>query len=334
MKAKGDEAFDARRFAEALESYQAALKKRRDARLHYNIAQALSALGRYPDAMNAYQAFLAEAPAGTLNEAQQAALFGLLEELKGRIARLDLTCDVPGARVLVRGKTVGVTPLDGALALNAGDARVEVLADGYEPFEATMALQGATVKTLPIRLKRVDFTGRLNVTSNVARAHVHVDGVYRGPTPLQLRIRQGSHVVKVTAEDHVDRSVVVAVTPGKRSAVEATLDRAPDYTMAYLGFGIAGVGVAAGAITGVVAYSRFENAKQNCDEAAKECGPAGRDDLAASKSWGLLSTAGFGVGIAGLALGSYGLMTAKPSGRELPVDVALVPGQVAFHGRF
>lgn len=334
LKERGDAAFDGRRFVEALESYQAALKKRRDARLHYNIAQALSALARYPEALRSYQAFLAEAPAGMLNEAQQAALFGLLEELKGKIARLDLTCDVPAARVLVRGKMAGVTPLDGALVLNAGEARVEVLADGYEPFEATMKLEGGAVVPLSIRLKRVDFRGWLSVVSNVAGAEVYVDGVWRGVAPLQLRVRQGTHVIAVKAEDHVEYGEVAAIAAGQRSEVKAQLERAPDYTLAYVGFGVAGVGVAAGTVTGILAYSRFGRATDHCDEVAKECGPAGRDDLAASKTWGLLSTVGFGVGAAGAALGGYGLMTAKPSGREAPVGVAVGPGQLSFRGSF
>ena len=103
LKANADKAFDGRHFAEALEQYQGALDKNRDARLHYNIAQALAALERYPEALASYQAFIAEAPAGTLTEAQQAQLFALVEDLKRKIARVELKCDVPGARVLVRG---------------------------------------------------------------------------------------------------------------------------------------------------------------------------------------------------------------------------------------
>ena len=334
LKASGDAAFDARRFAEALQSYQGALEKNRDARLHYNIAQALSALERYPEALLSYQAFIAEAPAGTMNEEQQAALFALLEELKGKIARLEVTCDVAGARVLVRGKTVGTTPLPAAVALNAGDAKVEVLAEGYKSYESTLSLTGGATRPLNIRLQRVDFRGGLMVTSNVAGAQVYVDSAPRGATPLDLRLERGAHVVEVKAEDHVAFREVAKVEAGKDTAVNVTLERAPDYTLAYLGFGIGAVGVAAGTATGILAYSRFGKAKEQCDEAAKECGPAGQDELQSSKTWGVLSTVGFSVGAAGIALGSYGLMTAKPSGREAPVDVALHPRGVALRGTF
>ena len=66
-KTRGDALFDARNYAGALEEYRAALAQGGDARLRYNIAQTLTALERYPEALASYQAFLAEAPAGTLN---------------------------------------------------------------------------------------------------------------------------------------------------------------------------------------------------------------------------------------------------------------------------
>lgn len=334
LKAKGDAAFDARRFAEALQSYQGALETNRDARLHYNIAQALSALERYPEALEAYQAFIAEAPAGTMNEEQQAALFALLEELKGKIARLEVSCDVPGARVLIRGTTVGTTPLTGVVAVNAGEAKVEVLAEGYRSYESTLSLTGGATRPLNVKLQRVDFRGGLVVTSNVAGAQVYVDSAPRGATPLELRLERGAHVVEVKAEDHVAHREVATVEAGKQSEVKVTLERAPDYTLAYLGFGIGAVGVAAGTATGIMAYSRLGKAEEQCDDVTMQCGPAGQDDLQSSKTWGVLSTVGFSVGAAGIALGSYGLLTANPSRREAPVDVALHPSGVELRGRF
>ncbi|RLB54565.1 MAG: hypothetical protein DRI90_20130, partial [Deltaproteobacteria bacterium] len=170
FKSNADTAFDARRFAEALEGYEKALELHRDARLHYNIAQALAALERHPEALISYQAFIAEAPAGTLDEAQQATLFALLEELKGKIARIEVTCDVPGARILVRGDTVGTTPLSDLVVVNAGQAKIEAIAEGYKPFEATVPLTGGATKVVVVALERVDFRGMVAVASNVAGA--------------------------------------------------------------------------------------------------------------------------------------------------------------------
>lgn len=334
LKAMGDTAFDGRRFADALEAYRGALGKHRDARLHYNIAQALSALERYPEALESYQAFLGEAPAGTLNEAQQAALFALLEELKGKIARLEVTCNVAGARVLVQGKTVGTTPLSDAVVLNAGETKVEVLAEGHKPFESMLKLPGGSTESLSVALRRVDFRGTLAVTSNVAGAQVYVDEAPRGVTPLSLKLERGSHVVEVKADAHVAYREVMNVEAGKSREVTVTLERAPDYTLAYLGFGIGAAGVAAGTATGILAYTRMGKAEERCDAVTNQCGPAAQEDLQASKTWGMLSTVGFGVGAAGIALGGYGLMTAKPGAREAAVGVVVSPTGAELRGRF
>lgn len=335
LKLQADEAFDARRYAAALRHYEAALAKDRDARLHYNIAQSLSALERYPEALVAYQAFIAEAPAGTLNEAQQAQLFALVEELKGKLARIDVRCAVPGARILVRGKTVGTTPLGSAVVVNAGTAKVEAIAEGYEPFEATLELGGASTRRVDVALRRVDFTGVAAVRANVAGARVFIDGAPAGVAPVRARLKQGTHVVEVRAADHDTQRRTVSVEATKSVDVTVMLERTPDRTLTYLGFGMGAVGVAAGTVTGILALSRFDKAKEQCDETAKECGPAAQADLQASKNWGVLSTAAFSVGALGIGLGTYGLLTSKPRRSAAPsLDVALSPAGVGVLGSF
>ena len=121
-KARADAAFDSRSYADALEGYRAVLSRGGDPRIHYNIAQALTALERYPEALASYQSFIAEAPAGTLSSVQQEKLLSLVDELKSKISRLTVRCVVPGALVLVRGKEIGSTPLSAAVSLNAGPA--------------------------------------------------------------------------------------------------------------------------------------------------------------------------------------------------------------------
>lgn len=310
-KARADGAFDSRRYAEALELYRRALQKNRDARLHYNIAQALSALERYPEALVSYQAFIAEAPPGTLNEAQQSQLFALVEELKGKIARIEVRCRVPGVRVLVNGRALRGDDLRQPLVVSAGAVKVEAIAQGYKPFETTLMLEGRSSRSLDVTLTRIDFTGALAVESNVAGARVFVDERPVGTAPVEVRVKQGVHVVEIRAREHVSRRQAANVEAGKRARVSLELERAPDYTVAYLGFGIGAVGVAAGTVTGILALTRFDKAKEQCDQATKECGPAAQDDLQASRSWGVLSTVAFGVGAVGIGVGSYGLLNAK-----------------------
>jgi PEGA domain len=334
-KTRGDALFDARNYAGALEEYRAALAQGGDARLRYNIAQTLTALERYPEALASYQAFLAEAPAGTLNAAQQEKFFQLLDELKWRIARIEVHCPVAGARVLLRNTALGTTPLDGPVAVNAGPARIEILAEGFKPFVAELNLGGGSTQAVDAPLERIDFTGALAIQSNVAGARVAIDGVDLGETPRALRLEQGAHVVSLRAGGYVTQSKTVTIEAGVHLRLSFTLERAPDYTLAWVGFGTGLVGVAVGSVTGVLAFTTFSSAKGQCDTSAKECGPAGQPDLQSSKTYGVLSTVAFGVGAAGVGLGVFGLVFAR-RGHSLakPAEVVLLPGKLVLEGSF
>ena len=341
LKKKADDAFDGKRYGDALELYRSAFEKGKNSLLHYNIGQALTFLERYPEALASYQRFLAEVPAGKLSEAQTSALFARLEDLKAKIARVEVKCSVVGARVLVRDKVVGTVPLGAAVSVNAGPAKIEVLAEGHKPFVTQVSLDGGTTHTLDVKLERVDFTGTILVASNVSGASVYVDGTARGTTPLTLKVERGTHLVKVTASDHLDGSDTVTLEAGQKKDVWLPLRRAPDYTVAYFGFAVGALGVGAGAITGILALTNFKDAKANCDTVAKECGPAGQESLRLSRSYGLWSTVSFAVGIAGAGLGVFGLVRAARGSSDpaekharTGVDVAIVPGGLVLGGAF
>jgi hypothetical protein len=289
-------------------------------------------LERYPEALVSYQAFLAEAPVGMLTEAQQAVLFSLVEHLKGKISRVRVECNVPGARVLLRGRMVGRTPLPSFVVLNAGDAKLEVIADGYGPYESVLSLPGGALESIVVKLDRVDFRGTLSVRGNVSSADVFVDDALRGRTPMEIKLERGTHVVEVRAQGHKSHRQVVKVEAGKALLVDANLERLPDYTIAYVGFGLGGLGVAAGTGAGILAFSKMSKVEEQCDTLEKECGPAGQSHLQASSTWGTVSNVGFAVGAAGIGLGIYGLLTSKKEARE--PDVSLGVNGVLVRGRF
>ncbi|MFI5298443.1 MAG: PEGA domain-containing protein [Polyangiales bacterium] len=335
IKASADAAFDGRSYATALKLYQQVLAQGGDGRMHYNIAQTLTALERYPEALLAYQAFLADAPAGTLNAAQQERFFALLDELKAKIARLEVHCEVPGARVLVRDRALGLTPLAGAVSVNAGPAKVEVIADGFKPFMTEIDLAGGATQTLEVKLERIDFTGSLAVRSTVADTHVFVDDIDKGTTPLTLRVERGKRSVRAKHDGYFDENTTVSIEVGGRREVSFSPALLPDYTLAYVGFGVGGVGVAAGTVTGIFAFTKFGSAKPQCDTVTAQCGPAGQADLQTSKTYGVLSTVAFGVGAVGIGFGVYEWLTARKSPAPgTRVEVVLLPGGLGMQGVF
>jgi hypothetical protein len=79
------------------------------------------------------------------------------------------------------------------------------------------------------------------------------------------------------------------------------------------GFGIAGAGVLAGAITGVLSMSKTNSIKSSSGCAGGVCGPTEYDDISSARSLATISTASFVAAGAGAVLGVVGLLTGNSS---------------------
>jgi hypothetical protein len=73
----------------------------------------------------------------------------------------------------------------------------------------------------------------------------------------------------------------------------------------YVAFGVAGAGLIVGGITGALAFSKAADCPNKVCET--------QSDLDSAKSMATISTVGFGVGIAGVAVGTILLLTGKNS---------------------
>jgi hypothetical protein len=306
-----------------------------DPRIEYNVAQALTALERYPDALAAYQRFIAEAPPGTLSAAQQERFFALLDELKNKITRFEIHCAVEGARVLVRDTAVGVTPLRSPVSLNAGPAKVEAIADGFKPFTMDVVLEGGKTQVLEVNLERVDFTGALTVRSSIPATRVLIDRSERGVTPLTVRVERGTHLIASSVEGYDDQSKTVSFEPGSKRELTFFPVRSANYTTAWIGFVSGGVAIIGGGVTGALAFTSFNDAKGQCDNTTKQCGPTGQGDLQTSKTFGVLSDVLFGLGAAGAGVGILGLyLAARDRGNPRPVEIVVGAGALSLQGAF
>src|SRR6185369_9025119 len=107
--------------------------------IHYDRGLAYRGLGRNAAAVEAFEAFLAGAthpPAGTREQAQR-----YHDELRARVARLQLASEPPGAEVSVDGRSYGPTPLGRAIYLEPG--RHELRA--RHPSSAALAVEPIVV---------------------------------------------------------------------------------------------------------------------------------------------------------------------------------------------
>lgn len=149
-KKEGDEAFLALRYADALRAYEASYKLSPNPALHFNRGRSLEALERYAEALDAFDAFLREAPPDI--RAKAGNLAEHMTELRKKISTVSFTVKPAGARILVRDVAVGTAPLAKPLRVNAGTARIELDADGYTPLTRTVDLPGGGELALTFEL--------------------------------------------------------------------------------------------------------------------------------------------------------------------------------------
>lgn len=174
---------------------------------------------------------------------------------------------------------------------------------------------------------------------------VSVDGVGVPPAAalLPYRVNPGEHQVRVSAAGYSQADASVVLAEGDSKTVEVTLIRAAEEAApplvqplppsdaqppaqappqsqgpradsssggapwTVIGFSLAGVGVAVGAITGAMSSAKTSDIKATCD--GNRCPAEAQSDIDSASTLALISNIGFGVGIAGLGIGIYGLLS-------------------------
>jgi hypothetical protein len=84
-------------------------------------------------------------------------------------------------------------------------------------------------------------------------------------------------------------------------------------TIGYVVGGVGVVGLAVGAITGIVGLSKQSTGNDNCDNVHRTCNQTGVDANNTARTMAPISTVGLIVGVLGVGAGAYLILTSKPS---------------------
>jgi len=202
------------------------------------------------------------------------------------------------------------------------------------------------IPTLRVRLNRVPASEQPEIQINGRRIPTALASVERpadpGPYRVEVRLSTGVVLREVTLVEgqHLD----VDITPLERETPEPlpvttapTKAEPPPRSFNTLGWAVTGAGAAfvgAGAVLGVLALDTKSELEDVCNPL---CPPAYADDVDRWRLQRTLSYVGFGIGIAGVASGTYLLLRPSRVGRtprNTSVALAVGPASLSLTGRF
>ena len=224
LKRQGDKAMDSLQYEEAIAKYTAAFAASGDPAVLYNRGRVYQARSEFPEALADIERFQREASPALRGRVQQ--LGELVVGLRAKVTTLSIKSNVAGARVLVRERQVGTTPLAGPLKLNAGRAAVEVILEGYYPFRRDLDLAGGGTIELDAVLVTKERAGVLAVRTSGA-ATVFIDGEPVGESPVEVAVEAGAHKIVVRSEKYKDTETSAVVVAGQRRELVVDLEKRP-----------------------------------------------------------------------------------------------------------
>lgn len=186
---------------------------------------------------------------------------------------------------------------------------------------------------------------------------VAIDGVPLSSAALGVKraIDPGPRNITAEAEGFLKAEGSVSLGEGETGEVELSLERDPDWkppeepaaagatpiviekkdrTPAYIALGVGGAGLIVGGVATVLAMGKRSELEDTCIDG--KCPKSAEDDISAYHTYGTAMAVGFGVGIAGAAVGTYLLFfhDKKPKTEEVGVRPLVGPGYAGVTGRF
>lgn len=224
LRDQGNQAMLDMRYSDALAHYQQARAlDPSDLGVLYSLARAHQLLGEFPEALGQLEEFDRLAPSEM--KVKVGRLEQLLVDLRSRVSTLVLRCSQPGARVLLRDRVVGTTPLR-SLRVASGVATLQVELEGFFPVQRQLVLPAGGSIELEVELPARSTSSLLRVATRPGGAAVLVDGKSVGTSNprVELVLPAGAHRVSARREGFEDAHVPVVLQPGATRELAVPLE--------------------------------------------------------------------------------------------------------------
>lgn len=278
----GDALFADRKFEPALARYSAAYHLVRVPTLGVQVAKTQAELGRLKEALltaREVESMPVQPSEPPVFAAARKAAQELARELSARVPRIvvEVAPKQASPQVSIDGAPSPTATSEAGAELDAGVHRLLVTADGYSNVELEFELRERDRERLPVTL------------------FPKAGGAAERPS-----------AAPVPAASSSSAAPAVVAPPMGASSDDERRDRAAAArsarTRGYVALTVAGLGAAAGAVTGALAFST----KPDCPD--DTCAPSQSDDITNSKRYGNVATVSFAVGGAALLYGLWELI--------------------------
>jgi hypothetical protein len=226
-------------------------------------------------------------PAPALTKALERAQ-KVLDGAKPRIAGLTIKlAAVQDMSVKVDGTLVAGAMIDAEIPIDPGEHAIEVTAPGFIKSASRLSVGEGEKRTVTLTLAR---------DPNAALA-----------PPAAADGKPSNEAANAPANE-------VAQQPALASNPPPAPERTPNRTAAYVALGIGAAGVVTGGVLGILTIKQHSDLKNQCPNGT--CPIDKQNDLDSAKRLGNLSTIAFGVGGAGLVLGTVLFFTSSPTNSD------------------
>lgn len=148
---KGKALYASGKTREAYETLSAAWGSKKSYDIAANLGSAELTLAMYRDAAEHFSYALRTFPA-TGNKKQLAATKQLFEKARAHVGGLTIKVSVDGAEVFVDGKSIGHSPIQDQIFVDAGERAIEAKLAGYEPSTQTVKLANGGSQAIVVTL--------------------------------------------------------------------------------------------------------------------------------------------------------------------------------------
>ncbi|HEY8073238.1 MAG TPA: PEGA domain-containing protein, partial [Labilithrix sp.] len=271
----------AERWGEALAAFERAAEKKPHAITTFNIAQCERAMGQYTRARRDFVRAIDQdenANGEQLPESSRVEARGLASEMDRILARASVRLEPAEAAIAVDGRPLdkdgesfvagtlppgpGASPQLGSfvVVLNPGAHVFTVSRQGYQDVVLNRTFAPAATEKIDLLLDRLPAT--IHLTSNLTDAIVKVNDADVGNPPVEVSRNAGRYRVTVARKGWVTYETDVAMRPGERIEIAATMhEEKRALTQTWWFWTAVGV-VVVGAAAGTYALTRSDSTPQ------------------------------------------------------------------------